>query len=500
MSNNYEAFPAKDKARILKRINVARGVIPLRAVAGYDGKPFLVRVWDARKRKYDAEAFDTEEAMILHAIKTHRDFATGSAAAGAVLLTAIRPLFMAAARQECGGKHLYRYDIMFDRCEEYGINDLKSETLVTATIEMFEDLAKGHDAEFKDGKRIKRKARPWKNGTWNSNLSMLKTIGHWCTVRENRILLQDNPFSPVPERKVMKALPDLYTIAELQALVADDCLDTEVGRFLALSIYTGMRLNETRWLAWPAFNWHAGVVKVTAASPDDHAYAKKLGIDVSEHSRDGRKKAIKASEERDIHLEKELVALLKPVAGSTGYVFSDRFLALDSEQIMWRANQVFKRLGIRKRSRAVHVLRHAYASMLDGAGLPRSELKRRLGHSPKCNTTEDYLRSAHRIAKDVAEWGREIRLRSNGVATTGVILAPTKAKAGYMEKPADFTVTYGKSVPYDGSYGQPAAACGSLEKPVCMVPIQLTGVRFTSPAYSVSDQFVVVLDDIENIR
>lgn len=495
--SDYEKFPAKDRARIMKRINVANGVVPLRAKEGYRGKPFMVRVWDKRARKYDDEAFDTEEAMILHAEITHRSFQTGSAAAGSVLLTAIRPRFMASARQECGGKHLFRYDLMFDRMKEYGIEDLKSSTIVADTIEMLEDLALGAEPVFKDGKRIKRRQRPWKNGTWNSNLSMLKTIGHWCTVRANRILLQDNPFEPVPERKVNKALPDLYTIEELKKLVADGCLNTEIGRFLALSIYTGMRLNETRWLSWSAIDWHAGVIKVTIASGADHVYAKALGIDVASHSRDGRKKAIKASEERVIFLERELAALLKPVAGVTGYVFSDRFLALKSEQIMWRANQVFRKLKIRKRARAVHVLRHAYASMLDGAGLARGELKRRLGHSPKCNTTEDYLRSAHVIAKDVAGWGREIRLRTgcNQGATATVRLShyAVVTQVQPMEHKQGSNTGYDQS--YDNKRVATTQAASDYNSCMLRFPIQLTGVRFSPPAHAVSNDFVVVLED-----
>ncbi len=500
--NNYTPIDSAKKAQVLKRLKIS-DVRILQLKPGKIGKPFFLQVRDPNTKQYDNSAFDSMEALEVHAKTTWLSFQNGEAVAGRVLLEAIRPRFMAAKRQECDGNMLESYVRIFDRLKEAGISDLKSTSLTADCLRMLEKLAAGRPSRVVDGKRIK-KQRAWKAGTWNSSVSLLQTIGSWCTKKSSRIGMRDNPFDDFPLRKVAKADPAIYTVEEMRLLAQPKVMETEIGRMLVLLLLTGMRVNEVRWLRWSAFDWRLGVVNIKLPDAIDVAHMEKLGVEQNDTVRDERRKSIKTDEERHVPLQWDLIQLLRPWAGvGEGYVFSDRFMSMKSEQYMWRAKRmVFKALGIRVRARALHVMRHTYACVLEGAGLPRAALKRQLGHSHKCNTTEGYLRSAHVIAKDVAEWRREFRLLprdGQGGCNVGVTnptgQGPNMAGQFKVVTVEKILLSVGQELTYEQNYATGTTGHGMPTIAKQGVPIQLIGVRFSSLAPVVSNEFIVVLDD-----
>lgn len=500
--NNYTPIDADKKAAILKRLKIS-DVRILQLKKGKVGKPFFLQVRDPETKIYDNSAFDDMDALEHHAKVTWLTFQTGEARAGRVLLETIRPRFMASKRQECDGTMLEAYNRIFDRLKEAGISDLKSPGLTADCLRMLEKLAAGRPSRIVDGKRIK-KQRAWKAGTWNSAVSLLQTIGCWCTKKSSRIGMRDNPFDDFPLRTVQMATPSVYTVEEMRLLAQPKVMETEIGRMLVLLLLTGMRVNEVRWLRWSAFDWRLGVVNIKLPDAIDVAQMAKLRVEQNDTIRDERRKSIKTDEERHVPLQWDLIQLLKPWAGvGEGYVFSDRFMAMKSEQYMWRAKRmVFKELKIAQRPRALHVLRHTYACVLEGAGLPRAALKRQLGHSPKCNTTEGYLRAAHVIAKDVAEWRREFRLLPrdgqagcNVGVTNPTGQGPNVTGQASIAEVSKISVTAGKDLTYEQDYGTGTTGHGMPAIATQRVPIHLTWVRFPSPAPIATPDFIVVLDE-----
>lgn len=500
--SDYFTIKGKEKKRLLGLINVANG-ISLKRTTKPGLKPHKVGVRD-RHKKYQWEAFDTEEQMILHAQTTHASFQTGAARAGKVLMSAIREPFLAFIKQTNKGRQVRSYERLFDRFKAAKIDDLKSETLVRDVLSMLDNMGTQNITPGTN-----RRRRNLNAGGVNAIRRLLSRIGRWC-VKNKSIGLSDNPFSEIEKRKTQKVMPDIYTVPELRVLVRDECMKYEIGRAVAILIYTGMRLCECRWLKWTDFDWAARLMRVTLVSQEDITRAVKLGIDPDPQVDDERMKSVKDEEERWIPMEQELFDLFRPVAGTEGYVFSDDFVKMLHGEIDNGMSALCEAWGIRLHARKLHNIRHNYTCMLtEAGGVSRSEMKERLGHSEASNTIDTYLKASRIVRPDVKGkgWNGEIWLRrgdpkaekpktgsSVGVTLGGKLSQPAASKFPVVGVGA-FGVTFSESVTYNYNATEFQASYGTLKNPAWGFENPPVAGSNPAKATNVSDDLVVVLDD-----
>lgn len=208
-----------------------------------------------------------------------------------------------------------------------------------------------------------------------------KTVNNYVSVAREALalavadkLLQANPADGVPRAKWQKEPPDPFTVAEVEAIVADMLAHypEPVGNFVEAWAFTGLRPSEVVAVQWPQVDLASGYVRVQGAIV--------RGVE---------KDTTKTAVTRDVMLNARAAAAYQrqrkhtQVAG--GYVWLDpRYGEPWLEERAFRRSYwtpTLKRLGIRYRSQ--RNLRHTYATMLlmSPAGRKPAFCAGQMGHS-----------------------------------------------------------------------------------------------------------------------
>ncbi len=207
----------------------------------------------------------------------------------------------------------------------------------------------------------------------------LRTMLNWCV--DSR-LASRNPLAGRRAKrgsrdKVQVPIPSQDAVSAL--LEAADGLSGCYGLYIRTAALTGCRAGELRGLQWWHIDFEAATVTVTQRAEQDGTL--------------GNPKTV--SGHRTVPLPAGLLAKLKEAflaAGRDGarFVFANRVgVPLDHDAFSgrhWRP--MLKRIGLE--GMRFHDLRHYYASALLNAGVPVTEVSRRLGHADPAVTLRVY--------------------------------------------------------------------------------------------------------------
>lgn len=204
------------------------------------------------------------------------------------------------------------------------------------------------------------------------NLVAIKTFYRFL-VRER--ILKADPSAIVEAPRLWKRLPEVMTLAEVEALIAAPNLRDNHGirdrAILEMMYATGMRASELVNLKLEDVNLEVGFVR---------CFGK------------GRKERIvplgnKAKEALARYLEKARPKLLKVNSGT--FIFLSRLSRKMSRQMLWKIIIGYARQAKIKRQIKPHTLRHSFATHLLEGGADLRSVQEMLGHSD-ISTTQIY--------------------------------------------------------------------------------------------------------------
>jgi integrase/recombinase XerD len=197
----------------------------------------------------------------------------------------------------------------------------------------------------------------------------------------NEKILQKNPAQQIDLPKTGLHLPDVLTVADVEALIDAPCRDKPEGlrdaAMLELLYGAGLRVSELIRLEMTAINLEAGFVRVFGKG------AKERVVPVGRLALD----AI-----RD-YLDRSRPILLKNRASV--HLFVTRRGRAMTRQSFWNLIGRYGRLAKLRKKITPHSLRHSFATHLIEGGADLRAVQMMLGHAD-ISTTQIYTHVAHR--------------------------------------------------------------------------------------------------------
>ena len=232
----------------------------------------------------------------------------------------------------------------------------------------------------------KKNSQPKSDATKNVGLRDCKTFLRWCYKARAITGLQEAVDVDWIERvRVEKTVKPQFTIQELKlGFTATQTGCDKITRphpFVirwALYVFLGLRLREALILRWDDFN--NGFVLVRGK---------------------GRK-------QRLVHIQKELEPYLKQHRKQhdyDGYLFPEHVRKCDLSNAVKMFDRFLNHVGIEKKERSTHSIRHCYAGIMTATGEPTAMVQAYMGHS-QSDMTQHYAQMAARFRNDVKGWGR----------------------------------------------------------------------------------------------
>jgi integrase len=412
-----------------------RGIVILDGGPLAAGKRYEARVWDPNKPKanggrggYRGKRYATEPEARQQATLTAAKFLTGQDSAGRVLLSRIKDEFLLSYEtRDVTAKHLKEITRVVDELLAFGVDDLKSDSLVPDCQRYLKARGRLSRARKKDKLNDRRrelyKKRAKTDGTIAKDtkyrlITLIRSIGKW--VRDTpKFRLPYNPFEMLKRGQTAKRIPPTFTVEEARQLVSDPALVTVSGRLFALLTYTGMRFQEAVWLRWRDVRWDSRMVHVVLE--------------------DG--KPVKREKERIVWMVDELHDLLrswfvaaKPEPTSGLGILGEDFIFPKAlrERLHWEHTKAFAdhlvALGIEKGKRSIHKLRHTNACILMASKtLDALELVDHLGHEDE-KTTRKYTSPVLFYKLPTRGWDGQVYLRRTPPAPRNSRATPTLEK------------------------------------------------------------------------
>jgi integrase len=218
----------------------------------------------------------------------------------------------------------------------------------------------------------------WLNGqeiapaTRNRKLSEVRTLIHWCQVRD---LLVKDPSRAIRQATVPKKMKPHFTLDELRTLLMHQ---HAYRKRFTLMVYAGLRAEEAAALTWGDMDLSGMVLLVRF----HEGYRLKRG------------------RERIVPLQDELLALL----GDPGDP-KTRVAPIHRVNEREAFSDFLDGTGIEAKGRSPHSCRHTYAGLMTASGVPGPLLSAYLGHTSAA-TTMVYTGLASRYVHATEHWGR----------------------------------------------------------------------------------------------
>lgn len=219
-------------------------------------------------------------------------------------------------------------------------------------------------------KRPKDKTEKVSPRTINLELTVLRSMCNWAA---NHELINSDDIPKFKMLKVSKKLPRYLSTEESQNLLsAAKNYSKQMHLFVALGLYTGLRLNELRYLDWENIDLEKDILSVK----------KKKGF------------VPKSGKERNVPIPKSLKCILSEYAEKRGSLFIARKKRRTKFQHSFR--RIVENAGLEafgENRVTPHTMRHTYASHLVMNGVPLYTVSKLLGHS-SVTVTEIYAHLA----------------------------------------------------------------------------------------------------------
>lgn len=217
-------------------------------------------------------------------------------------------------------------------------------------------------------------------------------------------LMRRNPLDQVETSGGAPASPiEVLTMDEVSKVIsAAKKYNAKIYTIVMVAMYTGMRSGELTALKWSDVDLQRGVISITHNMVDLHGTRIYQSTPKTNASR------------REITIPPLLTAILSDykhrkiarIDINDQYVFHERDgQSISSNMIRYYWSKVQIRAGIPHRK--FHALRHTHASQLLAAGVPITEVSRRLGHANPAITLKIYSHcipgNDHAVADKVQE-------------------------------------------------------------------------------------------------
>lgn len=233
---------------------------------------------------------------------------------------------------------------------------------------------------FKDETSITSITKPdIKKYLLSLKLSPQSTFNHYSTIRAFFNFLKDDEKSPIqvnPCERLDKFLPKIGSeivkyheqdqVDKILALAKE--IDFELYRIFLLMRYTGIRIEEARYLKPDNFDWTKKILRIKKR--------KEIGFNIKSHR------------ERDIPFSSKLIKLFRPtIKADQDFIFARK----DGQR--WETDptkplkEFCKKTGLKT---TFHMWRHSYAAYWLSSGQDIFILSRILGHSSVEVTQKSY--------------------------------------------------------------------------------------------------------------
>jgi len=339
-----------------------------------EGKRWMVRAWDARQRRYLQQSFDDEIAGKAWADKKVAELHLGMDTAVAATLEGIGPLYLLhLSQRERSERHVQQVKRTLERLREAGINDLRDERL-PAQME--------HWLHLLSQERRGCGQRAASASHRNHLLRIAKGVTRFAVRRRMLPYNLLDVVDPLPAPKPMK---QVYSVAELQRVLAPKREGDDLFTYFALMIYLGCRPSEAKNLLWSNLSWEADTITIPA------------GI-----------KGNKLAREYVVPMQPELRHILQARARVGNVpIIPERYANAPSHHGLFKAvKRYLLDCGIEPRKMMRHAFRHTCASLLTAIGIPWPEARALLNHED-LRVSADYARCSLNFRQEVKDWPRD---------------------------------------------------------------------------------------------
>jgi integrase len=402
------------------------------------GARWLVRVWDPIARDYIAKAYpDNQEAEAREWGTTERARMTlGQTSAAACTMESVGGLYLGIVRESGVTKHHIRsVELALEALKKGGVRDLKDPNLEARVLRVVGTLTAQ--------RRGQRVATPASSALKRQVLVVAKAVTKWGAAHRDRSGMVYDPLSTAKLRLPPAAAKEVFTVAQLRALVSDegrylpgrlrresdaaiaaaggnkqaaaDALGISLSGLYArlqtptsaedpmwwytvLGVYLGARPSEIRAATWDMIDWE---------NQDFHLPASVEGN--------------KTRMARPTPIQPELAAILKPRKDESGTIVPSSVANMD-DSTLTRAFQRYARRCLNMATDAPvpgpHTLRHCCGSLLialRGGAAGRYEpdmlTAMHLGHT-NVQQTKHYALAAPTYKSDVKSWGDQFQHRT----------------------------------------------------------------------------------------
>lgn len=315
------------------------------------GKRFLARAWNPSSKGYVSKTFDKEGEAKDWARLKNAAFLTVPVAKPKDSTRVLADKYLADLKRR-GREESHLRDVRYVLglfCAEVRAPDEEAIDKTRAWLESLETLAPP---------------------TRNRYAVTVKAMCRWA-VRNKHLL--SNPLDALEMESEPDTLKEQFSIDELRTMAL--AFGDPYHKRFCLEFYAGLRSDEAAHLPGDRLDFTGKVIHI------------RLGA-----------YRLKRRKERIVGLQDELAAIMWE------HRLSPATIAPKTQASAWREFVAFlDRLGIPKRGRSPHSLRHCYAGMMTATGVPSITVQGYMGHS-SAQTTAGYAKLAARYVAAVQGW------------------------------------------------------------------------------------------------
>lgn len=211
-----------------------------------------------------------------------------------------------------------------------------------------------------------------KNSTINREINSIQGMFTWAVNTDD--MLKTNPLSKLPKLEIEDVSIEPYD-EEKMDLIYKMAKGSYMYSMIIIFDDTGMRRSELLNLKFEHVHF------------DYHFYS--FGYLEVLNPKNRQKRTIPMSED----VRNEILALkdyYKEINLDAEYVFTNPKTGTRYKNVNKKFNNILKKLKLKQRGRAFHILRHGFATQLEIAGTPTVDIQDLLGHKHR-SSTETYL-------------------------------------------------------------------------------------------------------------
>jgi integrase len=342
------------------------------------------RAWDPKRVTYKSRScFATSQEAEDWASMEHAKLKTGLAVSGRLGIDDTLDTYEKDLARR-GLEENYRVETMrvLRAAAAGGVTDLRHDNVKEAARDWLASLRTVHP------RRLGRVLSP---RTLNHHLKVLRAFANWCTEED---LIPHNPFRGIKMVTVDDSAKATFTVDEATRLTNPALLTGDgYGLVVALQMYAGLRTGEALNMRWEWLDFLARNVAI------------RQWKDIPGNSHPMWR--LKRRKERDLPMQPELAALLKPVAQLHGWVVPAEYRHANSKVQKRRLERWCEHCGVTLGDRTPHSTRHSWISMMLASGENQMAVRDMAGHS-SLDTTAGYARNQMSYRDAVRDWRRGV--------------------------------------------------------------------------------------------